>query len=49
MVEKINRLKIKGCERELEDMVRVLRASREEFMGGEYIFQFEKEWVLKYL
>ncbi|MCL1981807.1 MAG: glycosyltransferase [Clostridiales bacterium] len=45
MVEKINRLEIEGCEGQLGEMVRVLQANREEFMGGRYILDFEREWM----
>ena len=49
MVEKINRLEIEGCERQLGEMVRVLQANREEFMGGRYILDFEREWMDRYI
>lgn len=49
MVEKISRLGIEGCERQLEDMRRELRENRNEFMGGRYILDFEVDWVGRYL
>ena len=47
MVEKIVRLGIKGCERQLEAMVHELSKHREEFLGCEYILEFEKKWLIE--
>ena len=49
MVEKINRLKIKGCETQLDKMVRELKEHREEFLSSEEILDFEREWAGEYL
>ena len=49
MVEKINRLGIKNCERQRDAMSRVLREQREKFINGKYILEFEREWVERYV
>ncbi len=49
MVEKIDRLGIKGCERQLKQMLEQLRLNRQEFINCEYILNFEKEWIKHYL
>lgn len=49
MVEKINRLEIKGCERQLEQMLSVLIEHREEFLDRPEIQDFEREWIDKYI
>lgn len=49
MVEKIRRLGIVGCERQLEHMEMELRKHREEFLGRPEILEFEWEWMKKYL
>jgi len=45
MVEKITRLKLPGCERQLEAMARELRANRDEFLDCGLTLDFEKEWM----
>lgn len=45
MVEKIHRLKLVGCEKQLEKMMRELREHREEFLSSPEILDFEKEWM----
>lgn len=49
MVEKITRLHIPGCERQLTAMKRELRGHREEFLGAPETLDFEKEWVDQYI
>lgn len=49
MVEKIRRLGILGCERQLETMERELSAHREEFLGAPETLDFEKEWMEEYV
>ena len=49
MIEKINRLKIKDCKQQLEDMKQKLTRHRTEFMNSPEILDFEKMWVEKYL
>nr|WP_314462267.1 glycosyltransferase family 2 protein [uncultured Clostridium sp.] len=49
MVEKINRLEISGCEKLLNIMIKELREKRREFMEGNYILEFEKDWMQKYV
>lgn len=49
MVEKIHRLRLKGCEKQLELMERELLAHKEEFLARPEILEFEKEWVCKYI
>ena len=48
MTEKINRLNIKNCERQLEAMKRELRENAGEFLNCEYILDFEKTWMGQY-
>jgi hypothetical protein len=49
MVEKIHRLRLEGCERQLKNMVMELQAHRSEFYNGQYTQNFEREWVEKYV
>jgi len=49
MVEKITRLKLPGCDGQLADMTRELRAHSDEFMNGGYILDFEKEWMRQHV
>jgi glycosyltransferase involved in cell wall biosynthesis len=49
MVEKITRLELKGCELQLEAMVRELQSRREEFLSGGLALDFEKAWMERYV
>lgn len=49
MIEKINRLGLKGCEKQLLYMTAVLQKNRKEFLNSPEILGFEKEWVEKYI
>lgn len=49
MVEKVNRLEIQGCEGLLSLMIMKLEANQKEFLEGEYILDFEKEWLNRYI
>lgn len=49
MVEKINRLKLKGCEKELAGMLAELQEHEQEFVSAPEILDFEKEWMQKYI
>jgi len=49
MVEKIDRLKIKGCEKHLGAMTNELRENREEFLDGGLALEFEKKWIEEYI
>lgn len=49
MVEKVVRLKIPGCGRQLPAMKAELRAHREEFLNAPETLDFEKRWVEEYL
>ncbi|MDR2532923.1 MAG: glycosyltransferase [Oscillospiraceae bacterium] len=49
MVEKINRLGIEDCEGQLTAMISELREKRDEFTQSEFILEFEREWVGKYI
>lgn len=49
MVEKINRLGLKGCERQLEIMTGVLKENLEKFLTAPEILDFEREWVDEYI
>jgi glycosyltransferase involved in cell wall biosynthesis len=45
MVEKIYRLKIDGCGRQLAYMMKELKDNRDEFLNGGLILDFEREWM----
>lgn len=49
MVEKIHRLDIPGCERQLKAMEAELRAHREEFLACPETLDLEKQWIGEYL
>ena len=49
MVEKINRLALKGCERQLAAMRKELSAHRDEFLSCPEILDFEKTWMERYI
>lgn len=49
MVEKIRRLRIAGCERQMEHMEEELRKHQEEFLGYSNITNFEQIWYRKYI
>lgn len=49
MIEKIHCLSLAGCERQLAAMQRELSEHREEFLGCEYILEFEKNWMEAYV
>lgn len=49
MVEKIHRLKLAGCEKQLEKMMWELQEHREEFLSSPEILDFEREWVKSYI
>ena len=49
MVEKINRLKLKGCERQFRYMMDELKCARESFLNCPEILDFEKEWLKLYV
>lgn len=49
MVEKIHRLKLAGCEKQLEKMTIELNNNKEEFLRCPEILEFEKEWIEKYI
>lgn len=49
MVEKVHRLKLQGCEKQLAHMERELREHREEFLNAPEILEFEKGWMEQYI
>ncbi len=49
MVEKIFRLQLAGCEKQLSHMTRILRENKKEFLEAPEILEFEKEWMRKYI
>ena len=49
MIEKIDRLEIKGCEKQLQYMIKELSEHCKEFLGCHEIMDFESEWVKKYI
>ncbi len=49
MVEKVHRLNLQGCEKQLEYMERELREHREEFLNAPEILEFEKGWMEQYI
>lgn len=49
MVEKINRLQIKDCDKQLDLMTSELSEHKKEFLDCPEILDFEKEWVSEYI
>ena len=49
MVEKIHRLGLRGCERQLAEMTAELSAHREAFLSSPELQDFEREWVERYV
>ena len=49
MVEKINRLNIADCDKQLNMMLAVLRQNRQKFTSFTELQNFEKEWIEKYV
>ena len=49
MVEKINRFKLKDCQKQLDYMTGVLNENRDKFLDSPEILDFEREWVEKYI
>ncbi len=49
MVEKVTRLKLAECNRQLEPMKQELAEHREEFLNSGFCLDFEKEWMEKYV
>lgn len=49
MVEKINRLKLTDCQKQLEYMTAVLARNRDEFLNCSEILSFETEWMEQYV
>lgn len=49
MVEKVARLNIYSCEKQLAYMRQELQEHRKEFLGAPEILDFEKEWMEKYV
>lgn len=49
MVEKIKRLNIRGCEKELEYMLGVLQKNKRKFINDKNTIDFEKVWIEKYV
>lgn len=48
MVEKVNRLRLTGCDAQCEIMVSTLRRHKDDFVNSPYIQDFEIEWMRKY-
>lgn len=49
MVEKIERLKIPNCERQLAAMKQELRVHQYDFLSAPEMLEYEKEWMRKYV
>jgi len=49
MVEKIHRLKLSGCEKQLDKMTIELKNNKEEFLRCPEILEFEKEWLEEHI
>lgn len=49
MVEKIHRLQLKDCEKQLRQMMQDLRTHKEEFLSSPELLDFEKEWVKRFI
>ncbi len=49
MVEKVTRLKIARCDKQVDSMKHVLRSNREAFLNAPQTLDFERAWVLQYI
>lgn len=49
MVEKIQRLELNGCEKQLAYMTEVLAENRDVFLNSPETLEFEKEWMERYI
>lgn len=49
MVEKIHRLHLQGCEKQLEHMTRELKLHKKKFLNSPEILGYEKEWLIRYI
>lgn len=49
MVEKVHRLGLRGCERQLAHMEHELKVHREDFLCAPEILGFEKQWMENYI
>lgn len=49
MTEKVHRLKLPGCETQLNKMTNELRNNKSKFLNCPEILDFEKEWMDKYI
>ena len=49
MVEKIHRLAIEGCKRQLEAMTKTLHENADDFSNSGFVLEFEKEWIVQYI
>jgi glycosyltransferase involved in cell wall biosynthesis len=49
MIEKITRLGIKDCERQLGTMRRELRENADEFLNSDMTLDFERDWMAEYI
>lgn len=49
MVEKIHRLEIVGCEKQLAHMKQELQSHKEDFLACEELLEFEREWMERYI
>jgi glycosyltransferase involved in cell wall biosynthesis len=49
MIEKIHRFGLKNCDQPLELMKSELKIHRKAFYNGEFILDFEKEWMSQYV
>lgn len=49
MVEKVNRLKIQHCDKQLMAMEQELRTHRQEFISAPETLEFEREWMRQYV
>lgn len=49
MVEKINRLELNDCQKQMDYMISVLSQNKDEFLGSPEICDFEREWMERYI
>ena len=49
MVDKIHCFGLSNCTEQLHAMIHALQSCREEFLHSDFILDFEKEWVERYL
>lgn len=49
MIEKVDRYRLKGCEKYVSAMLGILTVNKDAFLGSKYIQDFEKQWMGMYV